>query len=316
MVVAEIEVLVLLECEVGDARGITARDEAVGVVGEEHPAQLVVEEALGVRERALHLAVHHAVAGEIPFIVHLVVPALLTEREGRFHAEGMEHGVHVDVDQVEEVLAVARADRVRRVVGGGPGVEERRKGALEQLHEWLLHGILLRSAQHGMLEDVGDTRVILGNRAERDREGHVVVVAVEPHEVGAAFRIGHPHERAIHLGNRRDGRYLESAHAVAHLVRTGGTGHQCAPNHDFSCLQSFHFVIGSNLLLEKTIIVYHFPCDQHYRKRLPKAKRLRFDVARNPSTLSSTTQVVPSFDPSNLQAAGSRSSKSLAVHHL
>ena len=49
---------------------------------------------------------------------------------------------------------------------------------------------------------------------------------------------------------------------------------------------------------------------------LENAIQLRFEVAWNPSTLSSTTHVVPSLDPSSRQVAGSRSSKSLAVYHL
>ena len=248
MVVAEVELLVLLEREVRDARGVAAGDEAVGVVGEEHAAQLVVEEALGVRERALHLAVHHAVAPELGVrSLKVPVPALLSEREGRLHAEGVQHGVHVDVDEVEEVLAVARAARIRRVVGGGPGVEERREGAFQQLDERFLDGVFLGPAQDGMLEDVRHARVVLGDRAERDRERHVVVGAVEPRELGAVLRIGHPHERALHLGDRRDRRHLETAHAVAHLVRAGGAGQQRAPRHDFFCFHQFVLLAHFNV---------------------------------------------------------------------
>ena len=217
-----VERRVRLEGELGDGGGVAARDEAVARLRIEEAAQLVVEAALRVREGALHLAVDDAVAAQLAVRrVQLVVPALLLEREGVLHAQRVEDGVHVHVDEVEEIGAVARADGVHRRVRARPGVQERREGALQQIDERLLHGILLRAAEDGMFDDVGDARVILREGAEPDREGHVVVVAVEPRKVRAVLLVRHPHEPPLHLGQFRHAPHGEPAHDVAGPQRGG-----------------------------------------------------------------------------------------------
>ena len=79
MVVAEVEILVLLERQVMYARRIAARAASVAVAGEKHLAKLVARLPLRASEHPLHLAQHDAVANKFP-VLHLVVPALLTER--------------------------------------------------------------------------------------------------------------------------------------------------------------------------------------------------------------------------------------------
>ena len=65
VVEAVVEIPVALEVEGWDGGRVAARDEAVARLRIEHAAQLVVEAALRRGERALHLAVHDAIAGEL-----------------------------------------------------------------------------------------------------------------------------------------------------------------------------------------------------------------------------------------------------------
>ena len=232
MIEAVVEGLVLLEGQFGDRLRVTAGDEAVAGVGEEQAARLVIEQALGIGEGALHLAVDDAVALQLAIgLVQFVVPALLLERKRTLHAERMEDGIHIDVDEIEEVRRIARTDGVHRRVGACPGVEERRKRALEQVDERLLHGILLGSAEHGMLDDVGHARVIVGQRAEPDRERLVVVVAFEPGEIGAVLRVLHPDETPLHFRKIRHALHGEAAHHVPRLERGNDKRNGCGNNH-------------------------------------------------------------------------------------
>ena len=218
MVEAVVEGLVLFEGQLGNRLRVAAGDEAVARVGVEQTQRLVAQQALGVRERALHLAVDDAVALQFTVrLVQLVVPALLLEGEGTLHAERMQDGVHVDVDEVEEVRRIARTDGIHRRIRAREGVEERRERTLQQVDERLLHGILFGAAEHGVLDDVRHARVVGGQRPEPDRERHVVVVAVEPGEIRPVLRVGHAHQPALHLGELGHALHREPAQRVAGL---------------------------------------------------------------------------------------------------
>ncbi len=68
---------------------------------------------------------------------------------------GMKDRVHIDVHEVFEILPVRARDGIDRLVGIGHGIQEGIDGALRKLYEGILHGILLRTAEHGMLDDMG-----------------------------------------------------------------------------------------------------------------------------------------------------------------
>ncbi len=109
---------------------------------------------------------------------------------------GMEDGVHIDPDQIHEILIIPAGNRIHGLVGVGHGVEEGFQGAFHQFHEGLLYRIPVRAAQHRVLQNMEHTSVILRQGAEGDGKGLVLILAVQPDQARAAFIMLH----ADHVG--------------------------------------------------------------------------------------------------------------------
>jgi hypothetical protein len=177
MVKLSVELLELLEAQIRDHRRVAAGIDAVRVVREQRLLRLARQDAVRAAVHTLHLVEDDALERHLALrLVELVVPSLLEERLLVLHAPRVEHRVQVDVDEVLEVLEVARRDGVARAVRVGHGVEEGVERALDELHEGLLDRVLARSAQHGVLEDVRDARAVRRGGAERHAERLVLVV--------------------------------------------------------------------------------------------------------------------------------------------
>ena len=194
------ERLVLVERKLGDVVGVAAGLVRVAAVGEEKLHRLPERHGIGIGEDTLHLGVDDAVADEPALVVELVVPAFLVERHSVLDGERMEHCVHIDVDQVQKIRAVAGRDGIDCLVRIGHRVQERRERALQQVHERLLDGVLPRTAQHRVLHDVRDASFVFRNRLERDGECLVVIIALQPDELCAVLFVRHAPKAARHLG--------------------------------------------------------------------------------------------------------------------
>ena len=75
--------------------------------------------------------------------------------------------------------------RRRRRRGGGAS----RRTHLDELHEGLLDGVLARSAEHGVLEDVRDALRVVRRRPEHHAEGLVLVVVHQTHHLRAGLDV-------------------------------------------------------------------------------------------------------------------------------
>ena len=146
VVVAAVGVEELLVGKRRDGGGLAARLEAVRRVGEQRRRKLVVENRLGVGERAFHLVVHHAVVSELARALlagEFHMPTFLLEDRALVEDGGVQHGVEIDVHEVQKVLLVGACHGIDRFVGVGHGVQERLHRAFEQVHEGLFHGELV-----------------------------------------------------------------------------------------------------------------------------------------------------------------------------
>ena len=196
VVVSGMRVEELLIGELGYRPRVAAGFERIRRVGEEGRAHGVVQHAHGVGERALHLVEHHAVVAEralgkrLAFrYVELVVPPLLLE-DGALRVDGrVEHRVHIDVHEVEQVLLVGGGNGVDGLVRVGHGVQERLHGAFDELNEWLLEWELFRTIEDGVLKDMEHARAVGGWRLEGDGEGLVLVVAGEVEQARAGCMV-------------------------------------------------------------------------------------------------------------------------------
>ena len=219
LVVALVRAQELLVGERGDGLGVSARDEAVGRLPEQRAHHAVDEDLLGRGQGTLHLVVDDAVEREGRVWLrggYLVVPALLLEDAPAAIDRRVQHGVEVDVHEVLEVAVVRGGHGVHRLVREREGVEKRLHGALEQVDERLLDGEAVRAAQHGVLENVEDARVVRGRGLERDGERLVVIGTGEPHDAGARGVMAKDVGAAGELGQG-----LGALHGEA---RVGGSG--------------------------------------------------------------------------------------------
>src|SRR3989304_3036758 len=91
--------------EVRDVARVATRIDTIDMFGEEGVDNPGFEYSIRGRIRAFHLVEDHAFVGErFGWIVELIVPALLHER--LFRNQWMKDGIHVDVDQVIEILNI------------------------------------------------------------------------------------------------------------------------------------------------------------------------------------------------------------------
>ena len=172
--------------ELRDGARVAARLAGVGGGGEQGAIDGVVEDAHRIRQRPLHLVEHHAVVAQDALLerrplghIELVVPTLLLEDGTLSVDRGVEHGVHVDVHEVQQILLIGRCHGVDRLVRVRHGVEERLHGALDEVHEGLLDGEFGRPAQDRVLENVEHAGVVGGRGLEADGERLVLVLAGE-----------------------------------------------------------------------------------------------------------------------------------------
>ena len=213
----------LLVGQRGDGAGVAAGLVAVGRRGEETALELLVEDVLGVGERALHLVEDDAVVGEaglVALALDFQVPALLLKDPRPAVDRRVEHRVQIDAHEFLEVGRVRGGDGVHGLVGEGERVQEGLHRGLEQVHERLLDRVGVRAAQDRVLEDVEDARVVRGRGLERNREGLVVVGAGEPQQAGAARLVAHDVAVAADLGHGLGGDDGEAG--VARAVRERG----------------------------------------------------------------------------------------------
>mmetsp|Transcript_56405 Transcript_56405/g.155014 ORF Transcript_56405/g.155014 Transcript_56405/m.155014 type:complete len:276 (+) Transcript_56405:288-1115(+) len=174
-----VEASELVERERRDDGRVAARVDRVRVVGEGRLLRRAVHARLGRRVHALHLVEHDSLVHERRRrVLKLVVPPLLRQDCRVLLGARVQHGVKVHVDKVVEVLGVLRGDGVAGAVGVGERVEERLQRALEQLDERLLGRVLVRTAQHRVLENVRHASRIGDGRREDDAEDLVVVIGL------------------------------------------------------------------------------------------------------------------------------------------
>ena len=164
---------------------------AIGRVGEQQTVQFPVYLAVGACKGALHLVKDHALVAGIAVVVQLIVPAFLVENFRFGIDQRTEHRIQVHPHQIDKILVVAAADGVHGLVLEGQGVEEGVHGTFQQLHKGLFHGILVRAAQHAVLQNVEHAGVVPGQGFEGDAKGLVFLVTAQPNQLQTGLFMDH-----------------------------------------------------------------------------------------------------------------------------
>ena len=126
---------------------VAAGNKAVAGVREQKPGYFPLQKGVWCGEGSLHLIEHYALNGKCAAFVHLVMPALLAENLRLGMEQRVQYRIHVDPQEIHEILAVPAGYRVDCPVREGHGVEEGVQGAFHQLHKRFLYRIALRAAQ-------------------------------------------------------------------------------------------------------------------------------------------------------------------------
>src|SRR5512136_2327417 len=115
------------------------------------------------------------------------MPAYLLKDKRR--KPGIEYRIQINVDEVVEILYVLACDGIASFVRVGHGVQEGLQGTLQQLYKRLLDRIFSGTAQHRVLEDVGDSRRVCGWRAKGDAEDLVFIFIRKGEQVCSCSRM-------------------------------------------------------------------------------------------------------------------------------
>ena len=199
----------LLVAQLRDVLGVSARVKAVAAFGEEGAEHLLLHHLVHGAHGPLHLVEHHALVDRLFLAVRpFDVPALLLEDAGVMQDGRGEHGVQIDLRQVQEVRLVQAGHRVHGLVRKGHRVQEGVHAALDQLHERLPDGILVAAAEHRVLQDVKHAGIVLRQGLKRDGKQLVFLQAVKIAQLRARLFVGHLHQFGV--------QFVHPAHPVHH----------------------------------------------------------------------------------------------------
>ena len=120
MIIAAVETKKLLIGKLRNVLRTAARTVPIGVPRVKCRRQFLIKLVLGIREAALHLAVHDAVdCNRVVLLLEMITPAFLTEYQFIAINVRVEYRVNVNVHQVPKVLIVAARNRIDGLVGIG-----------------------------------------------------------------------------------------------------------------------------------------------------------------------------------------------------
>ena len=207
---------------VGELRNgarMATRFESVTRAREQLGVHAAVQHTFGVGQRAFHLVEHHAVVAQAlgrsrlgVRVVKLVMPAFLLKHRTLAVDRRVQHGVHIHIGQVLEVLVVGAGHGVHGFIGERERVEDRLHRGFQQIDERLFHREFIGTAQHGMLQDVEHARVVDRRSFERDGERLVLVGVAQEQQAGAAFSVAHHNGVAVDFGQRLDRLHREAVY--------------------------------------------------------------------------------------------------------
>ena len=115
----------------------------VAVIREHQLVHSIFQHCIGSGVSALHFVEYNALVNRLLAVTQLIAPAFLAEDLRLVVDCGVQHRVHVHIQQVQKILVVAAADRIHGLIGIGHGIEEGIDRGLQQLHEGFLDRVLI-----------------------------------------------------------------------------------------------------------------------------------------------------------------------------
>ena len=151
------------------------------------------------RQRALHLVEDHSLVTKsalgVSWILELEANAFLLE--GVLGQEREKSGVEVDEQEVEIVLGVAGAERIRGCVRARQGIHEGRERPSGHGEERVADGKALGPRKHDVLEYVSHAGRVHRHGRKGHRERVVVVSALDVNVLGPGALVDQLDERAL-----------------------------------------------------------------------------------------------------------------------
>ncbi|MNT05095.1 hypothetical protein D3C72_1397040 [compost metagenome] len=175
VIVAGVECFQHVMRQFGDVERIAARLHFIRRAFEQGAGDAAVERAHGAVERALHFIEDDALVHELVAFERMA-PAFLAEIQV---IEVREEGrVEVDVEQVEEILAVGAGERVHGAVCIGHRIHERGRRTAQHREERIAHRVARRAAQGQVFKDVGASVAHFGHSGKGHQEHHLSLLGM------------------------------------------------------------------------------------------------------------------------------------------
>jgi hypothetical protein len=127
------------------------------------------------------------------------VPAFLTVNAVIVINGRAEYRVEIDPGQIDKILFVLGRYRIHGLVREGHGVKVGVHGALYEIQEGFLNGIVVGTCQNGVLKDMEYSRVIPGKGLEGCGEEFVLAAVIKPSQPGSGLKMLHFIEGALEL---------------------------------------------------------------------------------------------------------------------
>ena len=177
VIIAAVKIQIILIGEIRNIDRIAAGLMLIRRVGIEDRVDLPPQDIIRLREGTLHLVVDNAVDRDLTVgTVRLVMPALLAENILLFINIGIKNRIQVDMHEVFKILLVAAGHRIDRLIRISHCVQESVQRTFGKLNERILDREIPGTAEHRMLNDVGDAGGILRRRTEGDIKDLVVII--------------------------------------------------------------------------------------------------------------------------------------------
>ena len=133
----------LLVGQIGNMLRVTAGFCTVAVIREQQTIHCVFQNRISGSVCTLHFVENNTLVDRLLAFPQFIPPAFLAEDLRLVINRRMQDCIHIHIQQIVEVLVVAAAEGIYRLIRVGHGIQESINRGFQQLHKGLLYRILI-----------------------------------------------------------------------------------------------------------------------------------------------------------------------------
>ena len=101
----------------------------------------------------------------------------------------MKNSIHINIHQVFKILIVAACHRINRFLRVSHGVQKGVHGTFDKFYKRILERIFVRTAKHGMFNDMRYTGRVLWRCAKSNVEHLIVIIILDQTDMCPTFLV-------------------------------------------------------------------------------------------------------------------------------